>query len=637
MKYLHTFFLLFVAVNFIYPQTDTLKYDLSEIIISATKTETNSIELASTVDIISNRAIENSAKSSVVDLLRNVPGLSIVQQGGQGRMSSLFMRGANSNHTLVLIDGIEVNDPSSSNNAFDFASLQTTDVEKIEVVRGPQSTLYGSDAMGGVVNIITRKGNGTPKFLFGAEGGSNSFYKGFGSFTGSLKMFDYALNLAHLRTDGISSISEKYGNSEEDGFTNTTLSARVGANLFENLNLSLYYRYSKSDSDLDQSDSNGDDPNFTSNVEENIFRAEAKLNLFDSGWQQKFGISHLRRISHQIDEVDEIRPTTSSSSFLNGTKTKLDWQNNIYLLEHNLITFGVETETEKANTEYISYSQWGPWESTFPEQAATTTGIYLQDQININNSFFATAGIRYDNHEKFGGKTTFRIAPAYFISATGTKIKFTYGTGFKSPSLYNLFDPAYGNSDLRPEESDGFDAGIEQYLWNNKIILGVTYFSTNYENLIGFDANYVSININKAEAKGFEVTASLIDFNSFSAYASYTYTDAKDKSENGDKALLRRPENKVTFSLDYNWQNKLNANAQLRYIGEREDEDFSVWPSNRVTLDAYTVVDLAVSYKLFDYLKLNARIENLLDTDYEEVLFYGTLGRSFYGGVSITL
>ncbi|OGU55921.1 MAG: hypothetical protein A2V66_18430, partial [Ignavibacteria bacterium RBG_13_36_8] len=597
------------------------------------------IELASSFTLISSNEIYSQNKSSLIDYLREVPGLSITQQGGPGKISSLFMRGAKPYHTLVLIDGIEVNDPSSPNNAFDFASLQTNNIERIEIVRGPQSTLYGSDAMAGVVNIISKKGNGKPKLTLFSEGGSNGFWKGNAELNGSYSFLNYAVSYSKLNTKGVSAAGEKYGNNEKDGYQNNSFASRLGFDITDYLSLDLYYRFTNAKSDLDQSAKDGDDPNFTYKLEEQLFKGTVNLSLFNGLWEQKISTFHTRRFSNTDDFVDDERPSTAMHNFVNAYRTKIELQNNLHFFKNNVVVVGVETEVEKANTELQSESEWGPFESIFPEQKVRTTGVYAQDQININNSFFASAGIRYDNHAKFGGQITYKIAPAYFISSTGTKIKATYGTGFKAPSLFYLFDPAFGNPNLKPEESKGWDAGIEQFLFNEKLVLGLTYFNMQFNNMFGFDQNYVTININNAETKGVELSVILKNISGFSASASYTYTDAVDKGDGtagNEKPLLRIPRHKFVLSMNYDWQNKLNINTQLRYIGRREDEDFSVYPSERVTLTSYTIADLAASYQITELIRIYGRIENLFNTDYEEVLYYGTLGRSFYAGVALT-
>lgn len=635
MKYLYSFLFLLLFIFSTFAQEDTLKISLSDVLVTATKFPTEVQNISSSYSIIDKSLIQRSNSSTVLQLLREVPGISIAQQGGLGKLNSLFMRGANANHTLVLIDGVEVNDPSSPSNAFDLSNLQTSNIERIEIVRGPQSTLYGSDALAGIINVFTEQGSEINKFSLQTEGGSNSYYRGSGQLTGSYSLFNYSINFSRLATEGISAANEKYGNTEKDGYSNNSFSSFLSAQVFDNLKFSLNYRHTNSSADLDQGTQFGDDPNYTYDIEENIFNAAVNYDLFDNKWKQKFSGSVLRRISKSIDEPDDNNPG-SATNFTNATRTKFEWLNNLTFIPHNVITLGLETELEKANTEYISISEWGPFESVFPSQQMRTNSAFLQNQLILDGGFSTIAGIRFDDNEKFGSHSTYKLGTSFFYDKTNTKLKANYGTGFKAPSLFYLFDPAFGNPDLNPEENTGWDLGFEQYFFGSGFAFGATYFSMKFENMFGFDQNFVTININEAETKGIE---SFVTYqsNNFYANLTYTYTDAVDLSSEQESKLIRRPKDKLTLSLSYNPIERLNLNTSIRYIGEREDEDFSSFPSARVKLESYTIVDFTVNYKLISNLKLFGRVENLFDTDYEEVLFYGTPGRSFYAGLVFDL
>ena len=221
---------------------------------------------------------------------------------------------------------------------------------------------------------------------------------------------------------------------------------------------------------------------------------------------------------------------SSSKSFYDGNKLKFDLQNNIALSNNFKFILGLETENEKANSEYFIYSSTFPFASVLPSNSARTSSVYLENQLNINNSFFSSVGVRYDHHQKFGSQLTYRIAPAYFFEQSGTKIKATIGTGFKAPSIYYLYDPVYGNINLKPVTSIGWDAGIEQYLWDQQISLGLTYFNNSFENLFGVDQNYKTININKAKTNGLEFYSVINYISDLRIKINYTYTNTKDES-----------------------------------------------------------------------------------------------------------
>lgn len=621
-------------------QSDSVKTTLSEIVVTANKTETPYYTLGSSVSIITSEEISRQNLRTVVDVLREMPGLTITQQGGPGKLSYVYIRGSNSNHTLVIIDGVKMNDASSPNNAFDFSTLNTNDIEKIEIVRGPQSTLYGSEAIAGVINIITKRGTDKPQFSFLGEGGSNNYYRGNLSAQGKSGILSYAITATRNGSDGVSSSDSQFGNTEKDRFTNNSFFSRFGFNFSSTAKLNLLYKFTKMETSLDQNEKLGDDPNFNFNIEEQLFKSGLNLSLFEERWQLQFNASLVKRFSRSLDLVDQVHPNLSSDGFNKADRIKFDWQNNLNLIENNLITLGIETENERTNSSYVSTSDWGPFESIFPEQSIRTTGFYLQDQFNYTNSLFVSAGVRLDNNQKFGSVTTYRIAPAYYFNSTNTKIKMSFGTGFKAPSLFYLFDPAFGNPDLQPEKSKGWDAGFEQYFSRGKFSVAFTYFNLNLENMFGFDANYKTINIAQASSHGFEIVASVFDFNKISANVNYTFTKTKDEyklSDDYGKPLLRRPKHQASFNINYKLNTYVNLNMLFLYVGEREDKDFSTWPAERVIIPDYTLVNLSGLYKLFNYLELTFRIENLFDKKYEEVLNYGTLGRSLYLGVNLSL
>ena len=608
----------------------TLKY---YIVVTATKTEQPQAEIGSSTTIITAEDLKRTGKETVLEALRNVPGLDVVQTGGAGRTSNIFIRGAKSEHTLVMIDGVEMNDPVSPGRSYDFAHLTVDNIERIEIVRGPQSTLYGSDAIGGVIHIITKKGKGKPKFFISGEGGTYNTFREAAGLSGGTEWINFSLGISRFDTKGFSASHEKYGNTERDGYGNTSFSARIGLTPMENFEINFVARYSDARTDLDgKGGKGGDDPNYTSNSKQLFFRTHATLRLFNGRWEQKMGFSLSNHDRDYQNDIDSQHPYDSLKSFYDGQMLKIDWQHNLYLHKTNTLTIGVEYEQEKGESEYSWESAWGPGKSVFPEKTSHITGFYLQDGIKLWESFFVTLGMRVDDHSRFGSATTYRIAPAY-IFETGTKVKATYGTGFKAPSLYQLYAPAtawgpIGNENLKPERSKGWDAGIEQYLLADRLIMGATYFRNDFEDLIEFDWMRGYINIARAETKGMEIFVSTLPLGDLTIRGSYTYTETKDK-ETGEK-LLRRPKHKGNLSLNYRFLEKGNVNLGVIYVGERDDW----YPySNRVEAEAYTLINLAASYDITGNVQFFCRMDNLFDRDYEEITGYGTAGRSFYGGL----
>ena len=629
--------ILFSSVSLAQMTDSTKLYRMSEVVVTATKTSTPELEVASAISVIDSTEISRSENNSVFGLLKDQYGLSFSQQGAPGSLSCVYIRGADPGQTLVLLDGVDMNLPNDPSNAFDFADLPVDNINRIEILRGPQSTLYGSNALAGVINIITKKGYGKPKFFLSTEGGSYNTYKALAGVSGGSNLINYSVTLSRFKSDGFSSASSKYGNTEKDGTSNFNTSSRIGFNIFNNFNLNLFIRYTKANTGFDQHGGEfGDDPTYVYGLEESSYNAEGNLSLLGGRWQQTFGASFFRNVRKYSFDSTLYNPA-SSSSIYDGNRLKFSWQNNFIISTNNTVTFGLESEKEQTVSDYYYYSSsYGLFASVFPNNQATTTGIYLQDQANLGQRFFTTAGIRYDRHSRFGSVVTFRIAPAFMIWETGTKIKATFGTGFKAPSLFYLFDPAYGNINLKPEKSVGWDAGIEQYFWKNNITIGLNYFNNHYTDLFGFDNNFKTVNIDKAVTDGIEFYINAKPLKPVNINLNYTLTNTKDESANSSdfgKELIRRPKNKIGFDLNYNFIQRANALLQVIYVGESYDTDFSTYPAVRVKLKSHTVVNLAASYRLTGMVELTGRINNLFNTYYEEILGYATPGLSGYAGV----
>ncbi len=635
-------FFLFLSTFSLAQKSDSVKtYNLSEVVVTATRTAIPEIESASSISIIDSAQLANSNDFNVYDLLKSQYGLSTTQQGPLGSLSYVYLRGADPGDTKVLIDGIPVNMTNDPSNTFDFADLPIDNISRIEILRGPQSTLYGSDALAGVINIITNRGNGSPKFFISGEGGTYNTYKGIAGIDGSINKFNYSITASRTKSDGFSAASTIYGNTEKDGTENYNLSARLGYTASRNFNLNFYSRYIKGSSGLDQHGGlYGDDPTYIYNLEEQSYGADGHLSLFNGLWKQIYSVSFFRNVRQYAFDSTLYNPS-SSTSIYDGNKIKLSWQNNISFVENNLITIGVEGEEENAVSTYFSNSSlYGDYTSLFPRSNARTAGIYLQDQLNFGNDFFASAGIRYDDHSRFGSVVTYRIAPAYIFRPTYTKFKASFGTAFKDPSLFYLFDPTYGNKDLKPEKSKGWDAGIEQYIWRSSLIAGINYFHTDFIDLFGSDENFKEININSAESKGWEFYLTAKPLESLNLSLNYTITNTKDKSLSSPdfgQQLLRRPRHKFAIDMGYKFFQRAGIAAEVIYIGQRDDKDYSFYPAQRIKLGGYSLVNLTGSYRFTDFIELYGKINNLFNKYYEDIFGFATPGLSVYGGVKLNI
>lgn len=618
------------------------KERLPEVVVTASRVETSTKEEASSITVITADQIKDKQSTTVAEALKGVPGLDVVQSGGPGKLTSVFMRGADSDSTLVMLDGLELNDPISTGRGYNFADLTVNDVERIEVLRGPQSTLYGADAIGGVINIITKKGAGKPHFYMSGEAGSYDTYEERAGVSGGTDLVNYSFSFLQLNTHSISAADRKFGNRERDNYDNTSYAGRLGFTPFENFSIDFVLRYINSRTDIDNhGGEGGDDTNNRINSGRLFFRTQAQLFLLDGLWEQKFSFGLAEQDRRNVNPTDVLHPLDSSRSSFNGRYTAFNWQNNFYIHETNTVILGFKTEEDWGKSFFRSESAFGPFTSKFPEKTARTNAFYFQDVVRLFDSFFATAGVRVDDHDRFGAEATYRVTAAYLFEPTGTKAKGTFGTGFKAPTIFQLFSPRFGTRSLKPEESTGWDVGLEQYLWGDNVILGATYFGNSFDNLIGFDLGASRFrNIAKAMSRGVEVFADLRPINGLSFRLSYTHTKTKDQSSgtsDSRRPLLRRPNNKIGFDANYRFlDGKANLNLDIDYVGRRDDKDFNTFPASRVRLGSYTLVGLAGSYEVTENIKLFGRGENLADEDYEDVFGFGTLGRAAYGGLEIS-
>jgi len=611
-----------------------------EIVVTANRIETSTKEIASSVTVITREQLEETKKTTVMEALEDVLALHTIQNGPPGSASSVFIRGANSEHTLVMIDGMELNDPITPSRSFDMSLLLVDNIDRIEIIRGPQSTLYGSDGMGGVINIITRQTRGRPEFHLSALGGSYGTYSGNAELSGSTDRVRYALAATLYETNGFSAASTAYeGNKEADGHRNLSWSGRLGVDLSHNFSLDFSLRRIGTKTDIDNAGGGfGDDPNHVQEYDTFYVMGQARSLLLQNRWEQILRVALVDYNRTSDNPVDELNPFSSESSEYTSKLSKIEWQNNFYLHETNTLTLGLDFQREQGESWYRSESAFGPYESIFPLQKAHNLGLFLQDQVRVADQFFLTAGLRYDNHSQAESALTFRIAPVYFIDKTGTKLKATLGTGFKAPSLYQLFAPGtfygpIGNENLEPEKSTSWDAGIEQYFLENKLMLGFTYFDMQFENLIDFDFLQGYINIKNAFTKGTELVLEARPAGSLSLLMTYTRLEAKDKDS--DEYLLRRPKDKFTVRLNVRFLDRIKASFSVIHVGQREDTFYVGWTSTQVTMDSYTLLHATGSCDILEYFQAFIRLDNILNAEYETVKGYGTAGFSAYGGIKI--
>ena len=602
------------------------------IVVSATRIETPINEIGSSVTLITEKEIERDQKRTLPDVLRTVPGLNIVQTGGPGGKTSVFMRGSNSNHTKVLIDGIDANDPSQD-GVFDFGQVLTSDIAQVEVLRGPQSSLYGSDAIGGVINIVTKTGEGPPQFTGRIEGGSFDTFNQSASVRGSVSRVRYSFNVAHFLADDTPvtplDLLPPGRKRINDSYENITVSTKLGADLTDIFSIDFVGRYT--DSTLFFT---GEDFSFFPSVpaasqsEQNarqlFTRGDARLVLFGGAFKNRVGVGYTnyRTVIQAPDTGFGLPPENIN----HGDRIKFDWQGNIELGKSNALILGVEDQEDRLIDSPISAEN-------------DNVAGFAELQSEIVPGLFNAASIRHDDNDRFGGKTTWRIAPAYLIPNLGTKLKASYGTGFKAPSLTQLFVsfPAFNffaNPDLQPEESEGYDFGFEQPLMGERLRFGATYFHNDIKNLINANATFTSLeNVGQATTQGVETFISVAVTDRFKVRGDYTYTDAVDDTTGLE--LLRRPKHKASVTASWLPTDRLSFSATALYVGSQVDgnRSFSI---QRLEADPYFVVNLAANYDAGKGVMLFVRIDNVFDERYENPTGFQRPGFGVFGGASFT-
>ena len=617
---------------------------LPDTVVSASRIPVLSKSVGSAVTVITSEELERRQVRLVSDVLRDVPGVAVSRSGGAGTFTQVRMRGAEANQTLVLIDGVEVNNPAGGSE-FDFATLLASDVERIEVLRGPQSALYGSDAIGGVINIITKSapGNGAS---FQASGEYGSF--GTSQLSGSAKVgfadvVSAALSVARFDTDGISAADKDNGNHENDGHENVTVNAKVNVKPTDFLEFDFSGRRVDSRVEFDGfvGGVGAIDADNRTESEQTYGKAEVKLSLFDGIWE------HLGRVTY-TREFDENFGNDIETSESDGQKTKYAYQTSLFFETPafgdffetsgvteaaHALTFAVEQE----NDSIVSTSAF-----TNVDRELETTSYVGEYRLDLFERLFLSGSVRHDDNDKlFDDTTTYRATGAYLHEPTDTRLHASYGTGVKNPTAFELFGFAanfVGNPALQPEENRGWDVGIEQTFFGGDAMLDVTYFENRIENLI-LGAGNTAINLNgTTEIEGVEVTARAEVLPDVTVVGSYTFTRAQDPQGND---LVRRAKHIASGNVNYAFEvfdRPGNVNIGVDYNGPQKDFAFDAFFNRSVvTLDGFTLVNAAVDYEVFPGLAVFARGENLLDENYQEVLSFGTPGISFFAGVRAKL
>lgn len=600
---------------------------LPEIVVSASRVPLQAKAVGSAVTVITAEEIERKQARVVSDLLREVPGIAVHRSGPPGTQTAVRIRGGEAGHTLVIIDGVKLNDPADGNATYNFGHLLASDVERIEVLRGPQSGLYGSDAIGGVINIVTRKGRGPATASLSVEGGSFGTANIMTGFRGADEGYHFAMSAGGCRTSGISIAT----GTEKDGYRNQTYNAKFGLELVKDLELELSGRYVRTNLESDGQSSFGgatpDDGDETDG-EQWSGRTRLKYSLFDGAWSHAAGASTVRMKRDFFDD------SAGSHNRFDGRRLRVDYETSVsfetsYGVDAtHAVTFLTEREKNAHGT--------GGTRPNFANQ-----GYSGEYQVGLADRLFLSGGVRRDENERFEDTSTFRLTAAYLHAGTGTRFHGSYGTGVKNPTLSHLFQ-RFGrigpNLDVQPEESKGWDIGVEQDLFEGRLSTDLTYFDSRPTDLIywnnagtsDYNDDFYDNLEGTSRIRGVEFSIKAKPVEGMNLSAQYTYTDAKDAQ---GRPLRRRAEHIASANAGYDLlDGRAAIDLGIAYNGKQVDQ------YDRPRVPSYVLVNLAGKYRVTKAIEIFGRIENLFDKDYYELRSfemreYQTRGIGFFAGI----
>jgi vitamin B12 transporter len=593
--------------------------DIGEVVVTANKTPTEKSKVGSTVYVVTKKDIDKQSLPAATDYLAQTPGISIASQGGNGHITTFFMRGLPGEYVKTFVDGIDVSDVTYTKTQAQFGQFLAGDLDRIEVLQGSQGALYGADAIAGVVNVSTL---GTPEKglhqrIYG-EGGSRGTFLGGYSLNSGFDRGNFGFNIVGLTTDGFSTAAS---GTEKDGYQN--LSGTVGGRFDVSENLSLFANglFIKSNTDFDDSFPPPDfvlgDSDAHSSYRQAAGRVGADFKLFDGRLSNTIALQY-----SNIDRTSVAGPTgfPPGTSTFNGTRTKIDYLGSIALTPTLTANFGADWERRHAET------------SSGIDNSVSMGGGWVEAVWTPVDPLTLTASVRQDEHSLYGGHTTWRATGSYNFADTGTRFHSSVGTGYRAPSLFELYDPGTGNAKLHPETSVSFDFGIEQHLLDDRLVTDLTFFMADINDYIGFGPPPIFPTIQTdgvVRTRGVEASLTYAPTSWLNFRGNYTYTDV---TQPDGTRQVRIPRHAIGLSASVQPAEKWMVSAATRIA--LDTVDFG--GSGKEPLDDYVLLDAKVSYKPTDATEIYVRGENLLNQKYEVSRGYGTPGLGVFAGFKAT-
>ena len=606
---------------------------LEPVVVTGTRIETPAEQVGASVTIIDGEEFETRHYPTVDDALRNVPGVDIRRSGSFGKTTSISIRGANPNQVQVLVDGVRFKSPTLGLS--ELADVAPDTIERIEVIRGPQSTIYGADAIGGVVHIITRRGSGPPTVTASQEAGNNDTLRSRAGLSGSRQSFDYALGFYHL---------ESNGQFINDGTNQDAASARFGLTLpWGNTRVGVAVRYNKTDSGLPIEFVGTPspigptiDPNTRQESETYTTTVDVRTRPV-TWWEGELRLSRYANNQAFIDPPDPFTcppatfgPPCDFPARFKVSRNEVEGLSHFHIGTWSTSTFGVEFREEDATVQGTS---------AFAPRTETVSGFF-QQTFRFFDRLFMSAGVRVDDNTVFGSATTEQGSLAYVVKEWGTRLHGSAGSGFRAPTFNDLFFPGFSNATLVPEKSFSWDVGVDQSLWKKRVRLGLTYFHNKFTNQIFCCLPLpvfpfaTTANIGRSRSAGIEFLSEVVILDNLVAAVNYTYTDSENLLT--DRPLPREPRHRWNGSLTWEPMPRLSLFTEIHVVTRQFDTVGDVYNSGHTRVDVGGTWRLLERHGVMKALDLTARIQNVLDEDYAEVRGFPALGIQALVGLRAT-
>jgi len=620
------------------------------ITVTATRTEQQIAVTGASVTVLTAQDLKDRQTVLLTDALKEVPSLVVVRNGGLGQPASVSLRGAEAGQTVVLIDGVRVNDPSTTDDsaAAALGDLLVNNIDRVDVLRGPQSTLYGSDAIGGIVNVVTKRGGDTP---FGvsasAEGGSFGTFHANVAANGSTAMVDYGAGLSYLTTVGTPSADVRAGNPENDGYNNFGATANVRVHFSDTISADLRGYYTRGHSEFD--DGFGGPPLFA--VADSAANSTNELKAGYLGLNADFlgGRFHNRIALIGTEAGRSFFDSASDITHLNyeyfSSTARFEYQGTFDLNDTTQFVFGAETQfTTFRNNNYGIFAFFSPPVIGGHDRL---TGYYLQGQTTLLDRLTLTAGARLDDDDQFGTHTSYKLNAAYGLDIWDTTLRANVGSGFKAPSLFQQFGPNSNPIDtLKPESAAGWEAGFDTNAFDEPVRFSATYFDRKTTNQIGFQNCFTPadapgcptrvavfgyyINTDKTHGSGVEIELKAPIGDTIEASLQYTNMTAANDLTHLD--LPRRPHDLASVEVKWHPVEEALLGLSVTYQGKRFNDTGNFTP-----LTSNTTVNLFGSYDLNEQWQVFGRVDNLFNDRTEEVTGYGVPGIGAFAGIRAAL